>query len=435
MLKLMRALITRARALSGHLRVPGDKSISHRAVLFGALAKGTTRVTGLAPGGDVRSSMACARHLGVDVTATGEGSFELRSPGRSDWLREALRLDAGNSGTTARLLLGMLTPVTGLTAHIEGDPSLSGRPMKRIAGPLGEMGAEIALTSAGTLPAAVQGRTMQGRRHQLKVSSAQVKTALLLAGLAAEGETWVHEPETSRDHTERLLPAFGVNLLRGEAGIGVRAQSLVATTLTVPGDPSSAAFFAVAAAIVPGSRLTLAGVGTNPTRTGVVEVLRGMGARIHIDETVAPEPYGVWTCETGTLRGTTISGAIIPRLIDEIPVLAIAAALSPGTTTIRDASELRVKESDRLKLVAAGLIAMGADVEELPDGLIIRGGRPLRGARIDSGMDHRIAMSFAVAGLVADGETVIEGAEWADISFPGFFRLLSEVSGGAVRTA
>lgn len=430
----MRAIVRRAARLSGHLRVPGDKSISHRAVLFGALAKGLTRAHGLAPGGDVRTSAACVTQLGVQVLSVADGWTEILSPGRAGWKSGALSLDAGNSGTTARLMMGMLAPVNGLIAQLEGDSSLSRRPMKRVAAPLTAMGARIELTEAGTLPGAVHGTHLHGLNHQLNVSSAQLKTALLLAGLGADGETWVREPEASRDHTERLLPAFGVSLLHGDGGVGVRAQELTGTELRVPGDPSSAAFFAVAAAIVAGSKLTIEGVGTNPTRTGAAQILREMGATVAIDETAAPEPYGTWTCETGSLRAVTIAGPIVPTLIDEVPILAIAAAMSQGTTIIRDAAELRVKESDRLKLVANGLKAMGGQVEELPDGLIIEGGRPLTGAHIDSGMDHRIAMAFAVAGLVADGETVVEGAEWADISFPGFFRLLSEVSGGAVRT-
>jgi 3-phosphoshikimate 1-carboxyvinyltransferase len=430
----MRAIVTRAKALSGNLTVPGDKSISHRAVLFGSLAKGTTVVSGLAPGGDVRSSQACVAKLGVEVRQTADGRTEIVSPGREGWKRGEVELDAGNSGTTARLMMGMLSPVEGLTARLTGDESLSRRPMKRVATPLGLMGARIDLSPSGALPATVHGGRLTGTKHRLSISSAQVKTSLLLAGLAADGETWVHEPELSRDHTERLIPAFGASLLRGPDGIGVRRQALTATAMTVPGDPSSAAFFAAAAAVVPGSMICISGVGTNPTRAGIVEVLAAMGTPVRIeDEHTDAEPYGTWVCSSGSLRGTTIAGEIVPRLIDEVPVLAVVAALAQGTTIIRDAADLRVKESDRLKLMAQGLTAMGAHVEELPDGLVIHGGQPLHSARIDSGMDHRIAMSFAVAGLVADGETIIDGVEWADISFPGYFRLLSQVSGGCVR--
>lgn len=430
----MRAIVVRAKRLSGELRVPGDKSISHRSVLLGALAKGVTRVTGIAPGGDVRTSMACVAKLGVTSREVG-GRMEIDSPGREAWQREAGELDAGNSGTTARLMMGMLSPVAGLSARLIGDASLSRRPMKRVAQPLARMGAQIALQPSGTLPAEVRGAPLHGVDHRLDVSSAQVKTALLLAGLGAEGETWVSEPSPSRDHTERMLPAFGASILSGDRGVGVRAQSLSPAEIVVPGDPSSAAFFAVAAAIVPNSMVRIAGVGTNPTRTGVLDVLAEMGAPVAIESEVhAAEPYATWACAKAIVRGVSISGALVARLVDEIPILAIAAAIAPGVTTIRDASELRVKESDRIKSMVAGLIAMGAQVEELPDGMIIHGGRTLHGARIEAGMDHRIAMSFAVAGLVADGETVIDGAQWADISFPGYFRVLSELSGGAVRT-
>jgi 3-phosphoshikimate 1-carboxyvinyltransferase len=383
----------------------------------------------------VKSSAACATRLGVEIRTAGD-RVEVVSPGRDSWRVGSVEADAGNSGTTTRLLMGLAAPRQGLTLHITGDASLSGRPMRRVAEPLRAMGASIDLSPSGTLPATVTGAALHGLNHRLKVSSAQVKTALLLAGLGADDETWVHEPELSRDHTERLLPAFGVHLLRGADGVGVRRQALVGTQVTVPGDPSSAAFLAAAATLVPGSSLRITGVGTNPTRTGFLEALSAMGAPVAIEgETTVAEPYGTWVCSpVSALRGATIAGEIVPRLIDEVPVLAVVAALAQGTTTIRDAAELRVKESDRLKLVARGLTAMGAELEELPDGLVIRGGRPLRGAHIDSGMDHRIAMSFAIAGLVADGETVIDGVEWADISFPGFFRLLAEVTGGAVRT-
>jgi 3-phosphoshikimate 1-carboxyvinyltransferase len=256
----------------------------------------------------------------------------------------------------------MLSPVPGLTAHIEGDPSLSRRPMKRVSQPLAAMGAQVSLTDAGTLPASVRGTSMHGVSHSLAMSSAQVKTSLLLAGLAADGETWVREPELSRDHTERLLPAFGVTLLRGPAGVGVRRQELSATELTVPGDPSSAAFFASAAALIPGADVRITGVGTNPTRTGILEALAAMGGPVTVDdETSAAEPYGTWRCTSQSLHGTTIAGAIVPRLIDEVPVLAVVASQATGETTIRDAGELRVKESDRLKLVAEGLRASSSE--------------------------------------------------------------------------
>lgn len=431
----MRAIIRRAQRLNGRLRVPGDKSISHRAVLFGALARGTTRVTGLAPGADVRSSLACVERLGVTVRRSGE-QVELESPGRSGWNRAPPPLDAGNSGTTARLLLGMLAPAEELEANVLGDESLSRRPMRRVSERLKEMGADIALSPSGSLPARVRGTRLDGRAHGLDVASAQVKTALLLAGLGSDGETWVSEPGPSRDHTERLLPAFGVELLRGESGVGVRRQELRPSEVPVPGDPSSAAFFAAAALLVPRGEAIIDAVGTNPTRLGIVEALREMGADVAIEEeTGAAEPSGRWVCRHGgELRAVVVEGELIPRTLDELPIFAVIAAAARGTTIIREAAELRVKESDRIALMAKGLRAMGARVDELPDGLAIEGGATLRGARIEAGMDHRIAMSFAVAGLIAEGETVIEGAEWADISFPGFFATLARITGGAVRT-
>lgn len=429
----MRAIVTRAKRLSGRLRVPGDKSISHRAVLFGALAKGLTRIEGLGPGADIKTSLQCVETLGVTSRWVDE-SLLLESPGRSAFRGNAT-LDCGNSGTTVRLLLGMLAPSVGLSTTLTGDESLSRRPMRRVADPLRRMGANLALTEAGTLPATVRGARLTGVKHVLEVASAQVKSALLLAGLDADGETWVSEPGPSRDHTERLLPIFGGDVRYGPAGIGVTRQSLYGGAVRVPGDPSSAAFLAAAAALVPGSELTLDGVGANPTRTGVVEMLAELGAHVEItDVSTDPEPFGTWVCRPGDLKGVVIEGEVVPRSIDEIPVLAVVATAARGTTIVRDATELRVKESDRLALMARGLRDMGAKVEELPDGLAIEGGAPLHGATIDSGGDHRIAMAFAIAGLIADGETIIEGAEWADISYPGFFQVLAELTGGSVRT-
>lgn len=430
----MRVIVTRANRLQGTLRVPGDKSISHRAVLFGALARGTTRITGIAAGADVRSSIACVESLGARVRHEGDGIVEVASEGRGAWANRSGRLDAGNSGTTVRLLMGMLASVPGLDVTLEGDASLSRRPMRRIADPLRLMGADLSLADGDRLPARVRGAALQGVSHELNVASAQLKTALLLAGLQADGETWVSEPAPSRDHTERLLPAFGATIHHGPKGVGVVRQELTATTIDVPGDPSSAAFFAAAAALVPDADVRIERVGTNPTRTGVVDVLRAMGARVDFDdENPAAEPFATWACGPGALRATRIEGALVPRLVDEIPVLAVVAALADGETVIADAAELRVKESDRIRLVCDGLRAMGANVDERPDGLVVRGGRPLHGARIDAGHDHRIAMSFAIAGLVADGETVIDGAEWADVSFPGFFDELGRLTNGAVR--
>lgn len=428
----MRAIIKRPSKFSGSLRVPGDKSISHRAVLFGALAEGTTRIDGLARGEDVLMSLACAKALGAHVREEGEVVF-IDSPGAKGFVSKA-DLDCGNSGTTSRLLMGLLAPIEGLEARIHGDPSLSIRPMKRVSDPLAQMGAQVELTAQGTLPAVVRGGRLSGRSFELAVASAQVKTALLLAGLGADGETWVREPSLSRDHTEQMLPAFGVSLLRDGDRVGVTRQTLVGTHLVVPGDPSSAAFFAAAGVLVPGASVVVEGAATNPTRTGFVEAVRAMGGRIDFeDEVTAGETYARWSCGAQGLRGTRIAGDVVPRLVDEIPILAVLAACADGVTEIRDAAELRVKESDRLKVMADGLRKMGADLDEHPDGLTIRGGHPLSGATLDAHLDHRIAMAFAIAGLMAEGETVVEGAEWANVSFPDFWETLDRLGDGCVR--
>lgn len=432
----MRAIVTRAQRLKGRIKVPGDKSISHRAVLFGALAKGETRVEGLAPGTDLRSTLECVRTLGVETWQDVDGSWILNSPGAAAF-NSNLHLHCGNSGTSARLLLGMLASIPGLKVTLTGDSSLSSRPMLRLAEPLRAMEASLTLSERGTLPATIEGRQLQGRRHALDVASAQVKTGLLLAGLGAQGETWVLEPQESRDHTERLLPLFGVELLRGKNGVGVGSQALKPAHVRVPGDPSAAAFLAAAAALIPNSELIIDEVSINPTRTGAVDVLREFGALIDIptqsEDPSAPEPYGTWRCRPGPLHPVVIEGDIMPRAIDEIPALCVVATAAKGTTIIREASELRVKESDRLSVLAKGLRAMGAKVDELPDGIAIEGGTPLKGARIDAGGDHRMVMAFTLAGLIAEGETVIDGAEWADVSDPGFFDRLAELTDGAVR--
>ncbi|MFM2151678.1 MAG: hypothetical protein RL199_113 [Pseudomonadota bacterium] len=429
----MKAVIRRASGVEGRVVVPGDKSIGHRAVLFAAAARGATRIVGLPDGGDVRSSLACVTRLGVSVRRDGEAVL-LDSPGRAGWRRGEVELDAGNSGTTARLLAGLLSPVTGLRGRVVGDASLSQRPMRRVAVPLGRMGASIGLGDAGGLPMVVDGRPLTGMLHRLEVASAQVKSALLLAGLGAEGETWVREPSLSRDHTERMLPLFGASVLEESGGVGVRRTALEAPVadVVVPGDVSSAAFFAVAAAITGGDAV-IERVGLNPTRTGAFDVLRAMGAVVSERvEGAAGEPWGSVRIRGPIDRPVDVRGAMVPRLVDELPVLAVAAALCRGTSVFRDAGELRVKESDRIRRVVDGLRAMGAEVEEFPDGFAVEGGRPLMGARIDAAGDHRIAMAFSVAGLAADGETVIDGAEWASISYPAFYETLASVAPDAV---
>lgn len=421
-----RATVGRASRLHGVLRVPGDKSLSHRAVLFTAALGGETRVEGLSDGGDVAGSLEAVRRLGSEVESQGD-FLRIRASGSA---AGDVSIDCGNSGTTARLLLGITAGLPGLRTTLSGDASLSRRPMRRVTEPLARMGASVVTSDAGALPAVVEGRALTGRRHVLPVASAQVKSALLLAGVAASGETWVREPIPSRDHTERWLPAFGVEVRRGPDGVGVSGgrPAFARRTLRIPGDPSSAAFFAVAAALVPGARVVLEGLSLNPTRLGAFDVLREAGARVEVVSRVdADEPYGTVEVSADGVRAFSVSAERVPALVDELPVLAVLAACAPGVSRVRGAGELRVKESDRLAAIVRGLRAMGAEVQEFPDGFDVAGGRPLVGAHVDAGLDHRIAMAFTVAGLVSGGETVIDGAEWVATSYPGFFEALARL--------
>jgi 3-phosphoshikimate 1-carboxyvinyltransferase len=452
------------------VRVPGDKSISHRALLFSALAEGESRIAGLAPGGDVRSSARCLAQLGVPLLrgdgtpwaappgAGREGSSPPARPAGSPALPErdpdmgpddavvhgvgmrGLRapvsdLDCGNSGTTLRLLCGILAGAE-VPATLVGDASLSRRPMERVAAPLRQLGARVRTGASGRPPVTIEpGGRIRAGAIASEVASAQVKSAVLLAGLFAEGETTFTEPARSRDHTERLLRQMGVKVATRGTTVAVRGPArLSPIALEVPGDLSSAAFLLAAALISPeGSSIALPHVGVNPTRAGFLDALTHLGARIQLDlkreAQAGPggEPVGDLSATAQRLRGAELDGDLVLRAIDEVPILAVLGALAGGTTVIRGAAELRVKESDRLAQMAQGLRAMGAQVEELPDGLRIAGaggGRPLHGAEIDSAHDHRIALAFTVAALAADSPTVISGAEWADVSFPGFFELL-----------
>lgn len=416
-------------SLRGHVRVPGDKSISHRALLFGAIAEGETRIEGLLPAEDPLSTAACLRAMGVDVSPIRAGEAVLVSGAGLDGLREPDDiLDCGNSGTTMRLLLGLLAGRAGRHFVLTGDSSLRRRPMRRVGGPLAEMGAAINGRDGGNLaPLAIAGRHLHGGTIRTPVASAQVKSALLLAALTAEGPTTVIEPALSRDHSERMLRAFGADLVVGGAGgttvtvtpgAPLRGQAVV-----VPGDISSAAFWLVAGAITPGAELTVENVGLNPSRTGILEVLEAMGARLEVRNrrVVAGEPVGDLHISHGPLRAFAIGGDLIPRLVDEIPVLAVAACCAEGVSRISGAEELRVKETDRLAVMVRQLGAMGAQLEELPDGLTIEGITPLHGAVLDSETDHRVAMSLAVATLVArcDSQLLDPGA--AAVSYPGFW--------------
>ncbi|MCI0547200.1 MAG: 3-phosphoshikimate 1-carboxyvinyltransferase [Candidatus Rokubacteria bacterium] len=430
----MRIEITPCRGLRGVVEVPGDKSISHRAALCGALAAGRTEITGFLEGEDCLRTLAAVRALGALVTRKGPGHYALDGVGL-DGLREPEDvIDCGNSGTSARLLIGVLAGQPFWTV-LTGDASLRARPMERVAVPLREMGATIVgRAGGGRLPLAVGGtRPLRGRRHRSAVASAQVKTALLLAGLWADGPVTVEEPALSRDHTERMLAGFGARLELGPGAVTITPGStLRGQAVAVPGDISSAAFFLVAGSIVPDSAITVRRVGVNPTRTGVLDALARMQAPVARGPAADPdaaEPASDLSTRTTTLAGAEIAGELIPRLIDEVPVLAVAASLAAGVTRIRDAAELRVKESDRIQAIARELGRMGARIAEQPDGLDIAGGARLRGTVVSSGGDHRMAMALAVAALAAEGPTVIEDTECIRTSFPEFIAMLNALAG------
>lgn len=417
--------------LRGTVAIPGDKSISHRAVMLGALAEGKTIIENFLPGEDCLSTIACFRKLGVEITGPEDGVVTVSGRGL-DGLREPCDiLDAGNSGTTMRLILGVLAGQPFFSV-ITGDDSLRRRPMARVTHPLGLMGARISGRQDGALaPLAIQGGRLDPIHYYSPVASAQVKSAVLLAGLFAAGETAVTEPYLSRDHTERMLRYFGAEVDVSGGAIRLKGRPrLSGRVLKVPGDISSAAFLMVAASAIPGSDLILAGVGVNPTRTGIVDALAEMGAHIEMLNTrqEGGEPVAdIRVRYNGRLCGVSLGGEIIPRLIDEIPALAVAAALAEGETEIRDAAELKVKESDRIAAVVRLLTGFGAAVEERPDGLMVRGKRTINACICESHGDHRIAMAAAVAGMLAGGETVVRGAECIAVSFPGFNDVLKKI--------
>ncbi|MFZ4587558.1 MAG: 3-phosphoshikimate 1-carboxyvinyltransferase [Terrimicrobiaceae bacterium] len=436
----------RAAQVDTEITVPPDKSISHRAVLVASLSNGTCEISNFLEGEDCRSTVAAMRQLGVSIECPEPGRVIVH--GTSGRLTPpSADIDCGNSGTTMRLLSGILA-ARPFASRLTGDPSLSKRPMRRVVEPLTLMGASLSGEGDKSCPPLrIEGSSgLHGIEYRLPVASAQVKSAVLLAGLAASGETTVIETVRSRDHTERMFDRFHIKSKREEIweNKNTPARRLVeirttveggqvpqCTDFAVPGDISSAAFWLVAAAAQPGSRLLVRNVGLNPTRTGIIDVLFRMGARIResIEASIQGEPLGNIDIKGTQLRATTIQGAEIPNVIDEIPILSVAAALAEGTTVIRDASELRVKETDRIAAVATNLRAMGAKVEEFPDGMAITGGSPLKGTRLPCHHDHRIAMAFAVAGLFADGETIIEDTACVDTSYPGFAETLREIIG------
>ncbi|HWR16206.1 MAG TPA: 3-phosphoshikimate 1-carboxyvinyltransferase [Terriglobales bacterium] len=421
------AVIHPAHNILGSLRLPGDKSISHRYAMLAGIAKGTTKLLNFSTGADCASTLACMRELGCDVVHT-EGAVEIE--GRGLHLQQpAEDLNCGNSGSTMRMLAGILSGQS-FSCRMIGDESLSRRPMRRVIEPLTSMGARIHSVS-GFPPLEITGQKLQAIEYALPVPSAQVKSAILLAGLYAEGETVVNEPVPTRDHTEIALRAFGASVTRMGCRLSIRGfQDLSAIETTVPGDLSSAAFFLCAAALYPQSNLVIDGLGMNPTRAVLLDVLASMGVRTRVIrlEEKHGELVGMITVESGNLRGTEIAGATTAAVIDEIPVLAAIAPYTKDGVRIRDAKELRVKESDRLAAIAENLKAMGAKVEEDEDGLTIPGQQELNGADINSHDDHRIAMAFAVAALRAKGETRIHGASSARISFPEYFRLLQQLT-------
>ncbi len=415
--------INRVKSLNGEITIPGDKSISHRSIMFGSIADGITEVHGFLNGADCISSMNCFRQMGIDidydgsvVTVHGKGLHGLSKPEGT--------LDVGNSGTTTRLISGILAAQP-FASRLIGDASICKRPMKRIMTPLSMMGADITSELGNDCaPLLINGKELHGIHYNSPVASAQVKSCVLLAGLYADGETSVTEPYVSRNHTELMLESFGGNIkAEGTTATVKPVDNLVGQKIIVPGDISSAAYFLVAGLITPNSCITIKNVGINPTRDGILEVIKAMGGDMEYSNVVSGcgEPTADITVKTSSLKGCVIEGSIIPKLIDEIPAIAVLACFADGETIIRDAQELKVKESNRIDVMANALSAMGADITATDDGMIIRGGKPLHGAVIDSHLDHRIAMSFAIAGLNADGDTEITGAECVNISYPGFY--------------
>lgn len=422
--------IQRSNGLKGKVKIPGDKSISHRAVMLGALAKGTTKITDFLQGADCLSTMECFRRMGIQIQNT-SGEVLVHGQGLHGLAAPSDLLNVGNSGTTIRLLSGILAPQP-FSATLTGDASIQKRPMKRVMEPLSQMGAKIeSLSGNGCAPLRISGTPLKGIHYKTPVASAQVKSCILFAGMYTDGATTVTEPVLSRDHSERMLEHFGARLTREGTAVTIQPEpQLAAREIPVPGDISSAAYFIAAAALVPHSEILIRNVGINPTRSGMLEVCRAMGADIQYlnERDDSGEPTADLLVRSSSLKGTVIEGAIIPALIDELPVLAVMAAFAKGETIIRNAEELKVKESDRIAVMVENLSAMGADITGTPDGMIIRGGPALHGAEIHTYKDHRIAMSFAVAALAAEGTTHIEDADCVNISYPDFYGDLQRLS-------
>lgn len=417
-------LFHKSHPLKGEITVPGDKSISHRGIMLGALANGTTSITNFLKGADCLSTISCFQKMGIEIEETGN-EILVHGKGLHGLSAPKEILDAGNSGTTTRLISGILAGQN-FSCDLTGDASIQKRPMKRIMTPLSMMGADItSVHNNGCAPLHIKGAPLKGISYQSPVASAQVKSCVLFAGLYADGKTSVTEPFLSRNHSELMLSSFGASVQTCGTTATIEPEPvLTAQKVEVPGDISSAAFFIAAGLLIPGSELLIKNVGINPTRDGILRVCRQMGANLELlnTRTQCGEPVADILVKHSELNGTVIEGDLIPTLIDELPVIAVMAACANGETIIRNAEELKVKESNRLEIIVHHLSEMGCDITGTEDGMIIRGGKPLHGAVLDSHLDHRIAMSFAVAGLVADGETEITNADCVNISYPGFYR-------------
>ncbi len=419
-----------ARGLRGGISIPGDKSISHRSIMLGSLAEGTTVVHGFLHGEDNHATLRAFRGMGIEIEELAGGALKIHGKGLDGLQEPADVLDCGNSGTTIRLMTGLLSGQR-FFSILTGDKYLRKRPMKRVVSPLAAMGARIWGRGGGDLaPLAIQGGALQPIRYDSPIASAQVKSAVLLAGLYAEGQTEVREPHLSRDHSERMLHYFGAEVRSFAGGVSLQGRpKLRGREVFVPGDISSAAFFLVAALITPGAELLVRNVGVNPTRSGIIDILREMGGDLQLQNQreLAGEPVADILARSSTLKGIDIGGPVVPRAIDEFPVVAVAAACAEGRTVIRDARELRVKETDRIAAISAGLAALGAQIEPQEDGMIITGVERLGGGKVSSQGDHRIAMSIAVAALSAAGPVCIEDTACTATSFPDFWQLLEQV--------
>lgn len=421
-----------ASSIKGEITVPGDKSISHRSIMLGAIANGTTTVRGFLRGGDNMATMSAFRGMGIEIADDGE-VVTIQGRGLHGLAEPQDFIDCGNSGTTIRLLTGLLAGQSFFTI-VTGDQYLRKRPMKRVVEPLSRMGAFIQGRMGGSLaPLAISGRPLNAIGYESPISSAQVKSAIMLAGLYADGETSVREPSLSRDHSERMFRLFGASLETFNNGVTVKGGvELQGQEIVVPGDISSATFFIVAALITPGSELLIRNVGVNPTRSGAIDILQAMGGSIELldERELSGEPVADLLVRSSRLKGTAISGSVVPRAIDEFPAICVAAACAEGVTTLRDAHELRVKETDRIAAMAQNLRLLGVPVEESDDGMTITGVEKLAGASVESFGDHRIAMSLSVAALVSGDGITIADTECVATSFPAFFPLLEKVARG-----